>query len=102
MARAHDLPDGDPMVVQLQLVVGSAAGSGARVEVHTALAVNTGDPAWAGRLVDTIAVQAEQGARHLVAQMIPPCPTPLDRFFVPLAVVAPTIASPPARNVSRL
>jgi hypothetical protein len=85
------------MVVRLQLVAGSTAGSGERVEVHTALAVNTADPTWAGMLVDTIAAQAEQGARHLVAQFTPPGAPACDRRFVPLAAVAPTIARPALR-----
>jgi hypothetical protein len=97
MARAHTHPTADPMVVELQLTAGASTRSRERVEVRTALCVNTGDPTWAGLLVDTIAAQAEQGARHLVAQFTPPSPPALDRRFVPLAAVAPTIALPAAR-----
>ena len=91
MAGFPHHPETGPVEVELRLVAGSAVRAATRVEVLSAVAVNTADPAWAGRLVDTIAAQALQGARHLVAEMHPGHTAVLEAPFVPLAAIAPLV-----------
>ena len=83
------------MVIQLNLVAGDDAGT----TVSTEIQLDTGDPRWPARLVDTIAIQAQEGARalrdHLVAQQALP-----SDGFVPLAAVVP-IADAASRSSGR-
>jgi len=81
------------MIVQITLVAGTPRSAGSQIEVETAMDIDTTDPRWPTSLVDTVAHQAQEGARRLVAQLAPPLP-PGEQAFVPLAEVAPLIVIP--------
>ena len=73
------------MVILLNLVADDDAGT----TVSTEIQLDTGDPRWPARLVDTIAIQAQEGARALRDQLATQQALPSDGF-VPLAAVVPT------------
>jgi len=77
------------MVIQLLLSAGDADNR--EVAVSTTIEVNTGDPRWPAWLVDTVTVQAQEGARRLREQLIDQRALPGDGF-VPLAAVVPVAA----------
>jgi len=74
------------MVIQILLAADDPdAGS---ATVSTTIEVNVGDPRWPAWLVDTVACQAEEGARRLRDQLVTQQAIPGDGF-VPLAAVLP-------------
>jgi hypothetical protein len=70
------------VVIQLNLV----AGDDADITISTEIQLDTGDPRWPARLVDTITIQAQEGARALRDQLFTQQALPSDGF-VPLAAV---------------
>lgn len=84
------------MVIQLNLVAGDDAGG---ITVSTEIQLDTRDPRWPARLVDTVAIQAQEGARALRDQLFSQQALPSDGF-VPLAAVVPAadaLAHPSSR-----
>ena len=73
------------MVIQLNLIAGDDAGG---ITVSTEIQLDTRDPRWPARLVDTVAIQAQEGARALRDQLFTQQALPQDGF-VPLAAVVP-------------
>jgi hypothetical protein len=71
------------VVIQVILVAGDSKAS--QVTVSTAIDVDTRDPRSAAGLVDTIAFQAQEGARKLSAHLLGE--QGLRSDFVPLAAV---------------
>jgi hypothetical protein len=70
------------VVVHMLLIVGDST---AQVTVSTMIDVNTSDPRWAAGFADTIAFQAQEGARRLSAHLLDEQWPPTD--FVPLATL---------------
>lgn len=83
------------MVIQLNLVADDEAGT----TVSTEIRLDTRDPRWPARLVDSVAIQAQEGARALRDQLFTQQALPSDGF-VPLAAVVP-VADVPTRFSSR-
>ncbi len=83
------------MIIQLNLVAGDEAG----ITVSTEIQLDTRDPRWPARLVDSVAIQAQEGARALRDQLFTRQALPSDGF-VPLAAVVP-VADVPSRCSSR-
>jgi len=72
-------------VIHLSLVAGDDADG---ITVSTEIQIDTRDPRWPARLVDTVAIQAQEGARALRDQLFTQQALPSDGF-VPLAAVVP-------------
>ena len=76
------------MMVQIVLTAGDVSAE--QVSASTTVKVNTLDPLWSARLIETVTAQAHEGARqlgqHLGARQLPPADT-----FVPLAAVVPAV-----------
>ena len=77
-----------PMVVKILLVTDDASND--QVEVASRVQVDTEDPGWRSALLDAVAYQAREGARHLQAQLALPS-APASRGFVPLASLVPSL-----------
>jgi hypothetical protein len=79
------------LVIQVLLV----ADDPGETTVSTTISVDTTDPRWPAWLVDTVADQAEEGARrlrdHLVGQQAIHGSGALRDGFVPLAAVVPAV-----------
>jgi len=61
--------------------------TGRATTVRTSVDVATTRAAWSTDLVDTVAAQAREGARHLVAQLPPVAAVEDSPGFVPLAAL---------------
>jgi hypothetical protein len=79
------------MIIQITLAAGTQQGAGSQVEVGTAMKIDTNDPRWQARLVESVACQAQEGAKRLVTQLMPLLPIS-ESSFVPLAEVVPQIS----------
>jgi hypothetical protein len=76
------------MVVKILLVADETSED--HVEVASRVQVDTADPSWRATLVDTVALHAREGARHLQAQLALPS-SPAACSFVPLAALVPSL-----------
>jgi hypothetical protein len=83
------------MIIEISLATGSRAGAASNVQVASTTHVDVADPRWQTSLVDTVAYQAQEGARRLVAELTPALPA-YETPFTPLADIAPRIS--PARS----
>lgn len=83
------------MIIEISLASASHQGAASDVQVASSTHVDIADPRWQTSLVDTVAYQAQEGARRLVAELRPALPA-TETAFTPLADIAPRIS--PARS----
>ena len=78
------------MVIEVLLVADD--DNAGTTTVSTTISVNTSDPGWPARIVDTVTLQAQEGARRLRDQLAEQRAIPqnaTEAAFVPLAAVVP-------------
>ena len=73
--------------MRIDVLLHSRDDAGRTATVQTSVDVATTGVAWASDLVDTVAAQAREGARHLVAELPPVAPRDDPPGFVPLAAL---------------
>mgnify|MGYP001210638466 CR=1 FL=1 len=74
-----------PSIVVIQMILVAGDSTASQVTVSTMIDINTSDPRWAAAFVDTIAFQAQEGARQLSSHLLGAQRPPTG--FVPLAAL---------------